>query len=388
VKVLHVITGLAAGGAEQQLRLLCRHLDADIQVEVAVLTEPGSIARAIREEGTPVHHVPMRHNRDLAALVGLVRLMRAGRYDCVHTHLFRAGLHGRLAARLARVPRLLATEHSLCGELFEGRPVRRPGLPTLYRLGETLGDLTLAVSAATRDRMLAWGVPPRKVAVLPNGVDPEALRFSTSARRDVRAELGLPHDAVVLGSVSRLVPLKKVDTILDVVAAFPGVHALVAGDGPEREPLQDRAAALGVRDRVVFTGERPDVGGLLSAVDVYVSACEQEAYGLALIEALAAGLPVVYVSCPAIEEQPPTLAPEAHRVRDVAELTDAVRALAAAVRTHGPPTHRTPCPLVERYDIRGVAAELGRLYRSPGLRRLQAAATTPARPGRHDSDVA
>jgi glycosyltransferase involved in cell wall biosynthesis len=385
VKVLHVITGLSAGGAEQQLRLLCRHLDPDIEVEVAVLTEPGSIARVIQDEGTPVHHVPMRHNRDLAAVARLLRLMRAGRYDCVHTHLFRAGLYGRLAARVARVPRILASEHSLSDGILEGRSTRRRGLPTLYRLADSLGDLTLAVSSTTRDRMLAWHVPPLKVRVLRNGVDPHAVLFSETARRAVRSEFGVPRDATVLGSLARLVPTKKVDVLLEAVAAIPGLHAIIAGDGPERAALQRRADRLGIRDRVVFAGERPDVGGLLSAVDVYVSACDHETYGLALIEALAAGLPVVYTRCPAIEEQPAALAPDARRVHGVEELVEAVRELAATTLAERSPTDRRPCALVEVYDIRRVADELGRLYRIPGRRRrrLRAPATAPARTGRN-----
>ena len=386
VKVLHVITGLSAGGAEQQLRLLCRHLDPDIEVEVAVLTEPGSIARAIRDEGTPVHHVPMRHNRDLGVVARLVRLMRAGRYDCVHTHLFRAGLYGRLAARLARVPRILATEHSLSDGVLEGRSTRRRGLPTLYRLTETLGDLTLAVSSTTRERMLAWRVPPGKVHVLPNGVDRDVVRFSEAARRAIRDELGIPRDATVVGSIARLVATKNVDVLLEAVAAIPGLYAIIVGDGPERAPLQRRADRLRVRDRVVFTGERPDIGGLLSAVDVVVSACDHETYGLALIEALAAGLPVFYRCCPAIEEQPAALAPDARRVHNVDELVAAVRELTATPPPDPCPPDRRPCALVDIYDIRRVADELGRLYRSPGGRRPRT--PSPARSERNHSDVA
>jgi glycosyltransferase involved in cell wall biosynthesis len=384
VRVLHVITGLAAGGAEQQLRLLCRHLDPGLDVEVAVLTAPGSIARAIEAEGTRVHAVQMRHNRDLAAVVRLVRLMRAGRYDVVHTHLFRAGLHGRLAARLARVPRIVATEHSLGAELLEGRPTGRPGLRTLYRLGERLSDVTLAVSERTRDRMLAWGVPARKVRVVPDGVDADAVRFSPLARRRVRDELGLPRDAVVLGSLARLVPTKRVDALLEVVAATPGTSGLVIGDGPERDTLVRRAVELGIRDRVVFAGERPDIGPLLSALDVVLSACAEETFGLALVEALASGLPVVYLSCPAIEDHPPALAPDAHRVRDVAEMLEVVRHLVRRA-----PGDRATCALVERYDIRRVADEVARQYRGPRRRgRHRGVSTTTDPTGRDPLHVA
>ena len=110
MRVLHVITGLAAGGAEHQLRLLLRQLPYDC--EVVTLSNPGAVATAIRAEGTIVHELSMTGNRDLSAVVKLRRLMRDGRFDLVHTHLYRACVYGRIAARLARVPHVVATEHS------------------------------------------------------------------------------------------------------------------------------------------------------------------------------------------------------------------------------------------------------------------------------------
>ena len=108
-EILHIITGLAAGGAEQQLRLLLRHQQ---DAEVVTLTNPGIMAEAIQFEGTIVHHLGMRANTDAVALPRLVRLVRAGRFDVVHAHLYRACVYGRVAARLAGLP-VVATEHSL-----------------------------------------------------------------------------------------------------------------------------------------------------------------------------------------------------------------------------------------------------------------------------------
>ena len=171
MRVLHVITGLGAGGAEQQVRLLCRYSRADC--EVAVLTGAGVVADGLVADGVPVHAVGMHGNRDVRGLVRLVRIMRRGRFDCVHVHLFRAQVHGRLAARLAGVPHVIATEHSLGDGLLEGRPTGRPGLRTLYRVVELLGDRSVAVSATTAQRMRRWGVPADRITVIPNGVDTE-----------------------------------------------------------------------------------------------------------------------------------------------------------------------------------------------------------------------
>src|SRR5512139_2812172 len=149
VRVLHIITGLGVGGAERQLLLLARRLRADhgADIEVAVLTNPGVVARALRAEGVPVHEIPMRGNRDLTALPRLIRLIRDVRPGIVHTHLFRAGLYGRLAARWVRVAgraaspvAIVATEHSVGETQIEGRPLNA-AVRGLYLGSERLGDM-------------------------------------------------------------------------------------------------------------------------------------------------------------------------------------------------------------------------------------------------------
>jgi hypothetical protein len=130
LKVLHIITGLGIGGAEQQLRLLLPHMDR-VRSSVVTLTNPGPVADALRADGVPVAHLGMRGNRDLSALPRLTRLIRRGAFDVVHTHLYRACLYGRVAARLAGVRTVVATEHSLGAAQIEGRPLSA-GARALY----------------------------------------------------------------------------------------------------------------------------------------------------------------------------------------------------------------------------------------------------------------
>ncbi|MFD0569638.1 glycosyltransferase [Kitasatospora gansuensis] len=159
MKVLHVITGLASGGAERQLELILRHLPGRHRCEVATLTNPGTVAAALTAAGVPVHDLAMRGNRDLGVLPRLTGLIRQGRYDLVHTHLYRAGLYGRLAARLAGVRPVLATEHSLHATVIEGRPVT-PGVKALYLAAERLGSTTVAVSRQVAATLDDWGCRP------------------------------------------------------------------------------------------------------------------------------------------------------------------------------------------------------------------------------------
>jgi len=357
VRVLHVITGLQAGGAEQQLRLLLRHLDMapEVVTEVATLTNPGAVACAIRMDGTAVHHVGMRSNRDPRALPRLARLIHAGRFDIVHTHLYRAHLYGRAAARLAGVPHLVATEHSLGDRVIEGRRIS-PGIRTLYLAAERLGAVTIAVSAAVARRLEAWGVPSQRIRTIPNGIDAQKYRFDPDRRARLRVELGIPEDGFVIGAVGRLVHSKGVDLVLRAAAGLPGVTALIVGDGPQRARLTALADHLGVDTR--FTGEVPDVAPHLSTMDLLVTPSTEETFGMAVVEGLAAGLPVLYAACPALEELPSTLAPGARRVPPVVRaLRPAV--LEAVARGH----HRLPAaPALDHYDIVRLAGQVAELY--------------------------
>ncbi|MFD0349642.1 glycosyltransferase [Kitasatospora aburaviensis] len=272
MRVLHVVTGLASGGAERQLQLLLRHLPAHQHCEVAALTNPGAVAAALSAEGVTVHHLAMRGNRDLGALPRLVRLIRAGRYDLVHTHLYRAQLYGRLAARLAGVRAVVSTEHSLHAGVIEGRPVTR-GVKGLYLLAERLGTTTVAVSRQVAQTLHAWGVPQARIELIPNGIDaaryhrPDADRAADQAR--LRTELGLPPESWVVGGVGRLVPGKRFHVLVEAVAELDdGARLVLVGEGPERAALERRAAELGLGERLVLTGERDDVPELLAALDV------------------------------------------------------------------------------------------------------------------------
>ncbi|MEV5337542.1 glycosyltransferase [Streptomyces sp. NPDC052676] len=365
MKALHIITGLGVGGAEQQLRLLLRHLPVDC--DVVTLTNPGAVADGLAADGVRVVHLGMAGNRDLAALPRLVRIVRAGGYDLVHTHLYRACLYGRLAARLAGVRAVVATEHSLGDSQVEGRPLTA-GVRALYLAGERLGNATVAVSHTVAGRLERWGVPASRIHVVPNGIDLARFRFDPERRHRTRQRLGLPEGAYVIGAVGRLTAAKRFDVLLHALAALPEDHwLLLVGGGPEDNVLRRTAHEAGVAGRVLFTGERPcvpdgspgpDLPSLVCAMDVLASPSPQESFGLAIVEALASGLPVRYAACPALEDLPPGDAPLARRVTGGADAF--ARALAEA-RAAGPAPRTTP-DAAHRYSITRSAARLMEVY--------------------------
>ncbi|GAA0616780.1 glycosyltransferase [Streptomyces crystallinus] len=362
MRVLHVITGLATGGAEQQLRLLLPRLPAEC--EVVTLTNPGAVAEGLAADGVEVRHLGMGGNRDVSALPRLTRLIRQGRYDLVHTHLYRACLYGRAAARLAGVRVVVATEHSLGAATIEGRPLGA-GVRALYLASERLGTSTVAVSATIARRLREWGVPARRIHVVPNGIDADRFRFDALVRSRARALLGLPQDAYVIGGVGRLVAGKRFDVLLRALPHLPNAHLLLVGGGEQEPVLRALAARLNVSDRVCFAGECAyespggglDLPALLAAMDLLASPSADEAFGLAVVEALAAGLPVVYATCPAVDDLPPGQAPGAQR-------TDApsfVQTLRTACAT--PPGRRLPVPpAVTHYSLTTAAARLTAVY--------------------------
>ncbi|WP_172388003.1 glycosyltransferase [Streptomyces sp. MNP-20] len=369
MRALHVITGLGMGGAEQQLRLMLRHLPASC--DVVTLTNPGSVARQIMAEGTRVTHLGMSGNRDLSALPRLTKLIRAGHYDVVHTHLYRACLYGRIAARLAGVRAVVATEHSLGESQMEGRPLTS-GVRALYLAGERLGRVTVAVSPAVARRLHRWGVPRQRISVVPNGIDADRFRFDPAARAITRRRLDLPEDAYVVGGVGRLTPGKRFDVLLRAVAQLPeDVLALLVGTGPQEAELRELADRLRIGGRVRFAGEArhepeatpsdgTDLPALLSAMDALASPSPEEAFGLALLEGLASGLPVLYADCPAIDARP---CAERGLAMPCPSDPDALARALHTLRPRGTAPRPAP-PAAHHYSVARSAGQLMNVYES------------------------
>lgn len=354
MKVLHVITGLDAGGAEIQLAMLLertRH-----EASVVSLYNAGPIAERIRAAGTPVHDLGMRSNTQVSALYDLWRLIRAGRYDVVHAHLYRSQIYARPAARLAGTPLVVTTEHSIGETHIERRPMNRR-VRALYLASERFSDATIAVSDVVRERLVAWGVPDRKIVTIPNGIDVSSLAFDLAARARVRASFGIPADAFVIGTLGRLDPNKRVDLIVEAAAPLlgPGVKVFVVGRGEDHDRLVARTAALGASDHVIFAGFQADTAAMLAALDVYVAASVQETFGLSVLEALASGLPVCYTTCPALDGV------STGRARQVAGDPVALRAELQRLRD-APASRVVPVEVFDRYGMGAVAGRTDELY--------------------------
>jgi glycosyltransferase involved in cell wall biosynthesis len=234
--------------------------------------------------------------RDVVALLGLVRLMRAWRPAIVHTHTAKAGLLGRLAARAARVPTVVHTFH---GHVLRG--YFSPPKEALFRRLEVVlasaADAIVAVSEAVKQDLVDLGIArAAKIRVIPLGLELEALAGELP-RGVLRAEAGIAPQAPLVGMVGRLVPIKDVPTFLEaarhVLERRPEVRFALVGDGEERQALEALRGTLGLGAAVHFFGWRRELAGVYGDLDVVVNASRNEGTPVALIEALAAARPVV-----------------------------------------------------------------------------------------------
>jgi glycosyltransferase involved in cell wall biosynthesis len=303
MKVLHVITGLDAGGAEIQLALILKYTRHE--TDVVTLYNPGPVADLIKSGGTSVRDIGMRRNTEISALLRLRSLIAEGRYDVVHTHLFRTQIYGRPAAWLAGTPVVLTTEHSI-GETHIERRKMTSTVRGLYLASELFSDATIAVADVVKERLIKWGVSGRKITVIPNGLDVPALAFDPAARQRVREQFGISPDTYVIGALGRLDPNKRIDLVVEAAMPVLGDQCkiLVIGRGEDQARVEAAVDRLGVREHVIFGGFQSDTAAMMASFDVYVAASVQETFGLSVLEAMASGLPVLYTVCPALDGLP------------------------------------------------------------------------------------
>ncbi len=355
MKVLHVITGLEAGGAEIQLALLLRHTRHES--DVVTLYNAGSVAEQIRADGTSVHDLGMRSNTELGALVRLRSMIAEGRYDVVHTHLYRSQIYARPAAWLARTPVVVTTEHSI-GETHIERRKMTAGVRGLYLASELFSDATIAVSDVVRERLVRWGVPARKITVIPNGIEAAALAFDQAARERARAQFGIGPDTYVIGALGRIDENKRIELTVEAAAPMLGERCkiLVIGRGDHRAAVEAAAARLGVADHVIFGGFQPDTAAMMAAFDLYVASSVQETFGLAVLEAMANGLPVVYTVCPALDGI------QTSQARHVAGNPEDMRVEIRKAVDEGPQPRQPDSAVFDRYGMDSVARRIDDLY--------------------------
>lgn len=361
--VAHVIGTLGIGGAERQLVNYLLAADrAEFRHTALCLTREGPLAAAVRAAGVPVAVLPMRTRAIGRDLPRLAAWMRRHDVAVVHAHMHYAALWGRLGAMIAGIPVRVVTEHGR--ELWKNR--------LQVGLDRWLARHTCRHIAVSEDglrlRIAREKVAPDRIVLIPNGVDLPALADGGAGRRRVRAELGLADSQPVVGTVGRVVPPKGYEHLLAALvtlrARFPSLRWLLVGDGPDLPGLLAAAERAGMRGDLLAVGLRSDIGDLLAAMDVFVMSSVREGLPVALLEAMAAGRPIVVTDVGGMPDAiahghnglvvpPADPAALAEAIGGLLANPDAAARLAAAARATAE----------ERYSIASVARRIEDVYR-------------------------
>jgi len=364
VRIAYFAPLLGTGGTQRHLQQVLSLLDpARFEATVYTLRPGGEVETELRASGVDVRSLSVGASlaapRSLRAILSTARTLRRARVDVVHGYQWRPSLVGAIVGRLARVPLRLASKRSLTGDDARARGAWR-------RIGRQV-DTVIVNADALRIEGEQLGMHCRW-ALLQNGIDAE--RFTVApAGAATRAAVGLDHARPVVGTVGRLEDRKGHDQFLDamrtLVATGNGTspQGLIVGDGPLRVALEGHAAAIGPAGRIRFTGTVADVRPLLAAMDVFVLPSWAEGMSNALMEAMAAGRPVVATAVGGNTEvvadgRTGVLVPPgdsgaiARAVGDLLRDPDRATRLGAAARDD----------VTRRFGARARVAELERLY--------------------------
>lgn len=298
IRVMHVIRP-SAGGIKNHLLTLIRHSD-QAKFEHMVVCPGGGMAKAFTGAGIKTYEMPLSTEispvSDLSALKMLVWLFRINRVDISHCHGSKAGLVGRLAARLADVPAVVMTVHNSI--LHDHFPPWKKLLYSQFEgflAGFTHRIITVS-DALGREIISRERISPEKIVTIYNGISPKQFCLGTD-REYLQKTIGIPASARVVGTVARLAPQKGVVNFIraaaELSAGSQGLAFLVVGEGPLRADLERESETLKLTGKLFFAGERQDVEKIMPCLDVFVLASLSEGLPLTVLEAMACRRPVV-----------------------------------------------------------------------------------------------
>jgi glycosyltransferase involved in cell wall biosynthesis len=378
IRILRIITRLNIGGPAIHLATLAGALDSG-RYEQQLVTgregpDEGSMRPLVERRG--VHPIvipemigtPRIGPRDVAALARIRRLVRDLKPDIVETHLSKAGILGRLAARLEHVPVVVHVFH---GHVLDGYfgPLKTWMARRTERSLAGLSDRLIAVSARVKQELVNHRIASAdRIDVIELGLEMDQLIHCREMRGTLRRELGIAPDTPLVGVVGRLSRIKNHQLFLDaaarIAAAHPEVLFLVVGDGERRSALESHARRLNLARQVLFTGWRTDLPSVYADVDVLALSSDNEGTPLVLIEAMAAGCPMVATGVGGVPDLiddgvSGLLVPP----RQPSQLADAIvrmlqdRALSATLAARAQATARA------RFGVERLAADMDALYR-------------------------
>lgn len=302
-RLLWLIDTLHVGGAEALVMSFARSYDRDAyELHVGALSSRGEnlMEQELRASGIDTTNFGARNLRDVRAFRRLLRFVREHDIQLVHAHLTYSAVWASILSRITKIPSIVSLHVAPSAtKAIQPNAVRRKLVDVKDRLMRFLigrwASSVVMVSGGLRDVYLAnGGLPAEKIRVVHNGIELERFRRDRAETRARLAhELSIPIDARIAVTVSVLRPAKGIEVLLDAVRLVPDAYFVIAGDGPMREEWTALAERSGVASRVRWAGYRRDVEAILASCDLFVHPSLDDAFPTVLLEAMAAGLPVV-----------------------------------------------------------------------------------------------
>lgn len=314
IKVLHIITKFAVGGAQENTIFTCSMLNKNL-FDSSILCgtekdEEGNLINAAEYKKIPLFFIPelvRRTNpvKDIIALIKIKKLIQMGKFDIVHTHSSKAGILGRIAARIAKTPVIIHTAHGWNFHDFMNAPQKK-FIVLCERIAGKFTDKIILVTKEDIKKGLKEGIENRdKYIVIRSGIDLE--QFNPRNRNvELKRELGIKKEEKVIGTVARLSPQKNIKDFVKIAHKVSGTlkntKFLVVGDGKERKLIEATIKEMHLEEKVYITGLRNDIPEIFSIFDVFVLTSLWEGLPRAVVEALACGVPVVANAVDGVKE--------------------------------------------------------------------------------------
>jgi glycosyltransferase involved in cell wall biosynthesis len=298
--IVFIIDGLGMGGAERLMVPILKNLNREWfepRVCFFQIRNGSPIAEDIRALNVPVDFLPIPYLRDMMGILRLRKYLKDVNADLVHTQLEFADVFGNIAAKLLRLPSV-STVHTMPAQDMELRS-RIHQEVELFCLRKFCNAI-ISVSEEAREFYLKISkIPPDKLRTIYNGVDISSL-VNVTAQKDpysIREQFGIPQDAKLLVTVAVLRELKGIQFMIRalplILSKYSDVYYLIVGSGPYKDALVYEVERVGVKSRVIFSGQRSDVNQILLAADIFALPTLTEALPTVLAEAMAARLPIV-----------------------------------------------------------------------------------------------
>lgn len=291
-KLMQITHDLAIGGLQQVVVNLCRSIDREkFDVSVLCLRTLGEFVPEVERLGIKVHSFPQKQNgTDYLSFLKVAKILRREKIEVIHTHNTQPFVDGTIGALLSGVKTIVHTDHA-----------RNFPDSFRYMLAEHLMSYfaykIIGVSEHTSENLIQYEkISPKKIMTIDNGIDGSRFEIEIN-QHEKRKELGIRSNGPVIGLGVRLAEQKGITYLLQampqVINVFPDVTLVVAGDGELKEELQRDAIQLGIENNILFPGARLDIPELLKLFEIYVLPSLWEGMPMVLLEAMAAGCPVV-----------------------------------------------------------------------------------------------